>query len=284
MTTAALVSTHALTAAEREAFKRDGYFLIENALSPADVARFAAVADRIADGYRKEQGQPPTARVNIHDTIGRDEEALELIDWPTTFRRVWELMGWNIHLYHTQLIVTPPQGADLPVGPLGWHQDNNRMNKDIVDVELQPMISLKCVYFLTDVTEANRGNFCVVPGSHVRRSLEYPPETAPHPKGMTPVRARAGTAVIFDRRLWHAADENRSDLTRKVLFYGYGFRWLRPKCDMRTAHLIDRCDPVRRQLLGVMPEGHGGCYDPKPADVPLRDLIAREAGPDAVAR
>ncbi len=275
-----------LTDAERAAFKRDGYIYVPNVLTPADVARFEKAADGVANAYRVEKNEPATSRINIHDTIGRDAsgELLELIDWPATFHKVWGLMGWNIHLYHTQLIMNPAPApeASEPPARLGWHQDNNHMNKDLVDVDVMPMVSLKAVYFLSDVSQPDRGNFCVVPGSHLRRTLEYEADGI-RPKGMVPVTGGPGTTVIFDRRLWHAADVNRSSVTRKVLFYGYGYRWLKTKCEMKTARFLEGADPVRRQLLGATPNGIGGCFDAQEADAPLKSWIAREVGPGAVA-
>ena len=53
----------------------------------------------------------------------------------------------------------------------------------------------------------------------------------------------AGDAVFFDRRIWHAAGHNFSPDARKALFYGYSYRWLRPRDDMTVEHLLDRCDP-----------------------------------------
>ena len=63
-------------------------------------------------------------------------------------------------------------------------------------------------------------------------------------------RLKPGTAVLFDRRLWHSASPNWSDVTRKVLFYGYGYRWARVKDDMTVEDLWPKSDPIRRQLLG----------------------------------
>jgi ectoine hydroxylase-related dioxygenase (phytanoyl-CoA dioxygenase family) len=31
--------------------------------------------------------------------------------------------------------------------------------------------------------------------------------------------------VLFDRRVWHARSVNRSNLTRKAVFFAYTYRW-----------------------------------------------------------
>jgi len=42
---------------------------------------------------------------------------------------------------------------------------------------------------------------------------------------------------------------------RKALFYGYSYRWLRPRDNMTGNHLLDRCTPIQQQLLGVSHSG-----------------------------
>lgn len=260
---------HRLTAEERAAFERDGYFFIPGALTPAQVEHFGTVLDDVDARVRHERGLGAQETVNLHDTIGHDARLLELIDWPRTFPKVWDILGWNIQLFHTQMIVTPPRHGDKTPSRWGWHQDNNRMNRDIVEVDLQPMISLKVAYFLSDVSAPGRGNFAVVPGSQQTRTLEPSQNGDPNPRGTLEVLGKPGDALIFDRRLWHAGSPNWSEQTRKVLFYGYAYRWLRPKCAMDTSRVWDICGPIRRQLLGAC-TATNGYFDPQPDDVPLR--------------
>ena len=81
--------------------------------------------------------------------------------------------------------------------------------------------------------------------------------------------------MIFEQRMWHAVGPNRSDLTRKGVFFGYGYRWLRPMDYVaQPAALLERCSPLRRQLLGDAAT-ELGYYIPTDADLPLRTL-ARE--------
>ena len=142
----------------------------------------------------------------------------------------------------------------------------------------RPRLSLKVAYFLSDTSEAGRGNFWVIPGSHLQDTLSLPPGGVGQPEGAVPVLAKPGTAVFFDRRLWHTASPNWSDVTRKVLFYGYGYRWIRTKDDMTVQSLWENSDPIRRQMLGwgVNANGH---FSPSDEDVPLRVWL-REHSPD----
>jgi ectoine hydroxylase-related dioxygenase (phytanoyl-CoA dioxygenase family) len=263
---------HLLGEDERATFRRDGYIKLPGALNAAETAYFTTVVEEMNERIRAERGLAPHETLNLHDVIGSDARLFDLIDWPTTFPKVWGLMGWNIQLYHTQMINTPPRQGEFQPARWGWHQDNNRMNRDIVDVELQPMISLKVAYFLSDVSQPGRGNFAIVPRSQHVRQLEPGENGDLNPGGTLEILGQPGDAVIFDRRLWHAGSHNWSEQTRKVLFYGYSHRWLRPKCAMDISQVWNDADPIRRQLLGHC-TGANGYYDPQAEDVPLREWM-----------
>jgi hypothetical protein len=70
---------------------------------------------------------------------------------------------------------------------------------------------------------------------------------------------------------------NTSDITRKVVFLQYAYRWMCPVDAMTVEHLRDRCDPVRRQLLGLSQnfnvidgaQGRSARYHPRVQDLPL---------------
>ena len=271
-----------LTREEKSKFERDGFLIIEDAIPPERVSALGRVVDGLYENYLAENGLGPHARMNMTDFVGADDEFMALLDWPVTFPKVWGILGWNIQLYHSHLIVTPPEPAEERTREwrLGWHQDSGRLNIEL-DAAPRPRVSLKVGYFLTDTTEPDRGNFHIVPGSHLRNRLSFPEDGASDPPDATPVRVPAGTAVFFDRRLWHAAGRNHSDVTRKVLFYGYSYRWLRPRDNMTVDHYMDRCDPIQRQLLGAATGGMG-YTSPTDADVPLKHWIRDNLGEAAV--
>ena len=91
-------------------------------------------------------------------------------------------------------------------------------------------------------------------------------------EGKSGFSGSAGTAVLFDRRLWHASSPNYLEQTRKVLFYGYAYRWIRPKCIMDVDQLREKTTLIRRQLLGAT-SSQTGYYQPKEEDVPLRQWL-----------
>lgn len=267
-----------LTDEERAFFDDQGYLAIEDALSAEQVESLTAVTDRIHERHLA-AGQAADSAMFVPNFIPEDPQFLELLDYGRVLPKVWGLLGWNIYLYHSHLIVTPPSGKPESDATFGWHQDSGRVNADI-RTPGRPMLSLKVAYFLSDVSEAGRGNFWVVPGQHKSDTLDRPSDGHGQPAGAVPVLAKPGTAVLFDRRLWHAASPNWSDITRKVLFYGYGFRWIRTKDDMTVEDLWDDSEPIRKQLLGYGLNCNG-FYSPTDDDVPLRGWLEENCPEDA---
>jgi hypothetical protein len=261
---------YCLTPEQRLEFEERGVLFVEDALSPERVDWLTEATNRIWH-ERLKNGLGPHDNLFYPNFVAKDEAFVELVDWPTTLPKVWGILGWNIQLYHSHLGVTPPlaPGIERVKKRLGWHQDSGRVNVEM-ESSPRPRLSLKIAYWLSDTSELGCGNLYVVPGSHKRDRLEYPPDGVSDPEGAMAVQAKPGTAVFFDRRLWHSRSENYSDVTRKVLFYGYSYRWLRPKDDMTIPpELMERSDPIRRQLLGdgINANGH---YSPTDGDVPLR--------------
>jgi ectoine hydroxylase len=268
-----------LTDAERQTFEDTGFLILEGVLDAAQIATLTGVVDdvfaqKLADGH-----DPATAL--FHPNFLPDSPLFaDLVDYERVFPKVWGILGWNIFLYHAHLIVTPPSGKPRDNATFGWHQDSGRVNQEI-EAHPRPRLSLKVAYFLSDTSVEGRGNFWVIPGSHRDDTLTRPEGGAGQPAGAIPVLAKPGSAVLFDRRIWHTASPNWSDVTRKILFYGYGYRWLRTKDDMTVRDLWEGSDPIQRQLLG-WGVNCNGFYSPSDEDVPLRVWL-REHSPTEAA-
>lgn len=282
---------HLITEDEREHFEKQGYLYLPNALSHDLRDRLLNAVDKLYDDALATGRANPQNQWGYSNFIGIDDAFLDLVDHPTTLPKVWGILGWNIYLYHAHLHVKPPAPEDAEVGDgwLEWHQDSGRVNIEM-ETHPRPRLSLKVAYFLTDVSEPGRGNFYIRPGSHYSDVPLPESEISRDPREKTssdipddaiPVCVEPGTAVLFDRRLWHSRSPNTSDITRKALFYGYGYRWIRPKDDMVVEHLYERSDPIRRQLLGDAVKNNGR-YIPSDADVPLRGWLIEQFGEKTV--
>jgi ectoine hydroxylase-related dioxygenase (phytanoyl-CoA dioxygenase family) len=265
-----------LTDEERRIFDETGMLTVEDALDPAQLAALTAAVDQTFEN-KLEVGHDRSTALFYPNFIPDSPLFADLVDYGRILPKVWGILGWNIYLYHAHLIVTPPSGKPVDRKTFGWHQDSGRVNLEM-ESHPRPRLSLKVAYFLSDTSEPGRGNFWVIPGSHRHDTLNRPASGVGQPEGAVPVLAKPGTAVFFDRRLWHSASPNWSDITRKVLFYGYSYRWLRTKDDMTVQSLWEQSDAVRRQLLGWGTNANG-YYSPTDADVPLRSWL-REWSPE----
>jgi ectoine hydroxylase len=268
-----------LTDAERREFNETGLLILEDVLSPEQVAALTGATDQIFK-RRLEGGLDPRTALFYPNFIPDHSLFADLVDEEKVLPKVWGMLGWNIYLYHAHMIVTPPTGWERDEKTFGWHQDSARVNMEM-ESHPRPRLSLKVAYFLSDTSVEGRGNFWVVPGSHLKDTLEMPAGGIGQPAGAQPVLAKPGSAVFFDRRLWHSASPNWSDVTRKVLFYGYGYRWIRTKDDMTVRDLWPHSAPIRRQLLGDGVNANG-YYNPTDEDVPLRVWL-REHSPAEAA-
>ncbi len=261
---------------QRRELRSTGLLRVPAALSPPEVDRLAAALDRVYARERAAGRLGTGGRMHLLGGIGRDDAFLDLLDHPAVFPIIWGELGWNLHLYHCHLDVTPPRDRPREGRFWGWHQDGGRQNLEL-ETDPRPRLSLKVAFWLSDLSQAGRGNMLVIPNSHERNRLRRPCDGASYePDGATPILASAGDALIFDRRLWHSRSDNLSAVTRKAIFLAYTYRWIRPRDELgidRRSARFRRLSPVRRQLLGAGGlRSHWGLPDER---VPLRVELDR---------
>ena len=263
-----------------KAFNDTGYLIVEDAISPEMVDALEGVADRLDAEERAKTGLAPHKLLSKFRTVIEDDLLLELLDNKKVFPLLWDILGWNIQLYISHLIMYPPEPPDTPrvTKAAHWHQDGGR---PVPEMERpHPRLSLKVSYWLTDVTNRDNGAMRIVPCSHKLDTRPPNSDNDPDgdPEGAIDLLVKRGTAVLFDRRMWHSRGWNFSDVTRKVLFMGYSYRWLRGlDYNLMPPELLDKCDPIRRQLLGDGVDIKGW-WQPTDADVPLKTWIAEHRG------
>ena len=270
---------HCLTEDQRGQFERLGYLTIPSAVPTDRLRRIDQLCDQML-AEKRAAGLDEHTAFSQGDVVGADQAVVEMIDCATTFPKVWGILGWNIYLYHSHLDVTPPANPQRdPYEPtVAWHQDSLRVN-DEIESSPRPRLSLKIGYFVSDVSEPDRGNTLIVPGSHLHDEIDVPPDGRSNPPGAEPVCVPAGSALIIDRRVWHSRSVNHSAITRKVLWMGYSYRWLRPKDEMTVEHLYPQLTPIQRQILGDR-ESNNGYYAPTDDDVPLLDWLRAQNAED----
>jgi hypothetical protein len=255
MTQVAAPAWTPMTPGEREQFQRDGFLVVRSVLNQDEIER----ARTAILSYREKTGT--AGALHRLSAVTTCPDLAFLLDHPGAFRYIWSMLGWNIHVYHSHIDVHP-QILERQKDWWHWHQDGGRQNREL-ETDPRPRMSVKIAYWLSDVSETGRGNFTVLPGSHLTNWLPGPPSRGvpwPEPEGALQITAKPGDLVVFDRRLWHRRSDNYSPITRVGAFFGYTYRWVAGRDDV--ADLPDRPEwagftEVQRQLLGGAGDGSG---------------------------
>jgi len=254
-------ASRVMSAEEREQFDRDGFVIIRDALTPREVAYYAAALDRVHAEHEALGKLAQDGSLHRLSAVASCPELASLVDHPQTFPYVWGTLGWNVHIYHSHLDVHPPIREPKPYR-FEWHQDGGRQNREI-ETDPRARMSVKLAFWLSDISQPGRGNFKVIRGSHLANRIEGPPRRDiewPDPEGAFEVCANPGDAVFFDRRIWHTRSNNYSELTRKVAFFGYTYRWVVTRDETVAPDVAATLGPVQKQLLNVLDDGR--IHDP----------------------
>lgn len=233
-----------------------GIVLLPGLLSPERVQALNDLVDRIME----QEGRPES--LNVYQAAFKHPEVLELIQDERALELVVNLLGYNLQLSSSLINVRQPvaredgqafAGRKLPAtsktggGSLNWHRDGPSPRFPHIDD-----FSAKVAFCLTDLSQPERGNTKVIPGSH--NVASFRPEHADSGvpvAGEVQVLAAPGDAYVFTQNLWHSAPRNYSDLERRMIFIGYSACWTRPlDYDVAPAHLREAGSPILRQLLG----------------------------------
>jgi len=271
-----------LTSQQRADFHRNGFLVIEDALAPDEIAHYRKVVARldqtITENYaQRDKCQPrrPGEHLELRNAVAHAEELLDLMVHPTTFPLLVELMSGKLTLTTSHVFLRPrsPEEASYDYKQIGWHRDGQAQ---VMPGEPRPWLYTKIGYFLTDTTLPDCGALRVVPGSHRYDGPAPAPEPTAEPYGAIEVRVKAGTAVIFENRLFHAVGPNFTDLTRENIYLGYCWRFIRPIDFVEQPESLKALgSPIQRQLLGQASSALGyflPCKDEEPL-VPWREAL-----------
>lgn len=246
-----------------EQFHRDGYIVVPNVLSAAQVAAFRAKADELLDS-------PALAGTEyIEDVMGTD-----------VLRYTWELDA----LFRDAFVMEPILGLveaildgdarlcggniirSTPGNAISlWHVD------DVVEFPLPPEIPRHDARMkmpvqwtgvqmpLTDIEAEEFGPTQFVPGSHYSGRR---PESQESPqfegRGPEAVLCKAGDIYIQNFQCWHRGAPNLSNRTRYVMQMQYAQRWAATRFGVmrtqnHTQELMHSASERLQQVLGHNP-------------------------------
>src|SRR5215468_8786863 len=148
-----------------------------------------------------------------------------------------------LHLQNGFILPSLPQGAPAPdLFQLRFHQDFPRV--------LNGFAASVNVMFAIDAFTAHNGATLVVPGTQQR----LPPPDPDHLRAHAiPAECPAGSMVVFDSTLWHAAGENRSGHDRLSINHQFTRSYFKQQIDYVRAlgeDVVRARKPRTQQLLG----------------------------------
>lgn len=237
------------TAEQRLFYETNGYVVVPDALSPAELARVREAFDRAEQRWSADASLPGNRKPNerqIMNIVEYDDELLNLMVHEKTFPLVRAFVGDDVAMIDNDGHIKPANS----VTHISWHHDVAMRGV------YHPMSTLMVkVFFLLTDTEPDGGVTAFLPGSH-----RYPPDfTYPQVEnpeempGHVRMAHKAGTAYLFNGRVFHAALNNHSNVDRKALIINYGHFWMKPWSGYEPSEgLKARVQtPELRQLLHV---------------------------------
>jgi ectoine hydroxylase-related dioxygenase (phytanoyl-CoA dioxygenase family) len=249
-------------------WEKHGYLLLQQVLSATEAEKLFHAVDAVLESANGAQtflqrNSVPDKKIRafkIAQAITQTEALDSLTDHPRIFPWLLKLIGPYLQVLGTDILVRQPSpGAKALVD---WHTDGGPALSGFLPGDGNPILQLKVQFFLTDLTEPDRGNFMLVPGSH---RVAFPTEElspVSPPAGAIQIKAKMGDAILFPWSLWHAVAPNRSRQVRKSIVFRYGPMWSRPyDYEHLPSTVLARMTPRRRRLFGDLgEEPHPSAY------------------------
>lgn len=258
--------TAVLTPEQRLFFESQGYLVVRGALGAEELSDLREAGEA---AERRWAADPdlPGCRIpeflEIEGILEYGPRFLDLVENPAVFPRVREVLGTDIALIDHGYYITPPGGE---LDGEAWHRDVRTPGV----YHPRSTVMVRAMYALTDIGPEG-GATLVLPGSHrFTADTEVPKVSAPEElPGAVTLTCSAGDAYFFNGNLLHAPSHNRSAVTRKVVLFNYGHKWMRMwRGHEPSPELCARATtPLRRQLLGLTGAYYGedAALEPLPA-------------------
>jgi ectoine hydroxylase-related dioxygenase (phytanoyl-CoA dioxygenase family) len=185
----------------RKDIERFGYGFVKNALEPKQLGILQEAIRQQADGevaagVSKHDGGPNAPNQRIWTLINKGQEFLDLLEHPLIDEIVPEFLGDHALIHSFTANIARPGNE-----PMMLHTDQIAIQPPIRNIAF----GLNIMWYLTDIADEN-GATRVFPGSHIGAIAPDNPFII---DGTVPATAPAGTALVFESRLWHATGMNR---------------------------------------------------------------------------
>lgn len=228
----------------RSDLDRWGYCLLEAPLPPKG---FQQLRSRLVELARAERADGSGflydgGNQRVFSLQNKGQEFERLVQEPTVLEVMEYVLGFNFLLSSTHANIAGYGGK-----PMYLHADQTFARPPWPPYALVA----NCMWMLDDFTPYN-GATRIVPGSHLfGRQPDYSRGEGDTPT--LPVCGPAGSAMIFDGRLWHQTGANRTDQQRHGILNYYCRGFVRQQQNYFTGldpAVYRRATPELRRLLG----------------------------------
>ena len=264
-----------------------GFCLIEDALDADTLKRVqqrlteqAAAERKLHDMKNPANPQPRNQWVGM--LLNKGDVFFDLVTHPIAMPLIEALLGRDYLISCVDAQIQHPGSGAMPLHSDQWwmpppaipsaqHQPPSEIRRNTgkgrngrsATGAVSSVMVANVMWMVTDFTEAT-GATRVVPGSHL--AGENPDPSVPHPVETIGAIGSAGTAFVFDGRLWHGAGANRTDQPR----YGITSNYCVPQCRQLENYtrgmrpeVLARCPAAIRERLGFRTWcGYGHTGDP----------------------
>ena len=273
---------------------RFGYCLVADAL-PSD--RLTAVRARLLEQAEAERALGIAAANGPHADatnqwltmlVNKGAALVELITHPVAMAMARHVVGEDFFLtaYEAHIVRRggTPQALHcdqwwlpMPVKPGAAYPRAGSITHQTIatgapaDGPIWPPVKVNVMYMITDFTEANGGTR-LVPGSHLSgRQPTWDPNLS---LSTVAAEGKAGTAVMWEGRTWHAAGINRTDVPRIGLTATYVAPMFRQITNFTVGvrdDVLAAASPELKALLGFKTWNiYGAVDDPSAAFIERR--------------
>jgi hypothetical protein len=202
-----------VVAADLEAVRRDGYVILPDLLSPAELDQIRASVLPLLDRRGRNNFEGASTQ-RVYSVLNKTRACDRIVDHPRVLAILDRLFQPNYLLSMLQVInILPGETAQM------LHTDDGFYPLP----RPRAPLGAATIWAIDDFT-ADNGATDIVSGSH-----EWGDDRAPTDAERQPVVMPAGSCVFFVGTLWHGGGANRSAAPRLALTAQYCEPWLRPQ-------------------------------------------------------
>lgn len=268
-------SGSALTEAQREHYRNDGYLMLPDVFSAGEVATLNEEMQKLRDASTGKQrpqviSEPGSGDVRSIFEVHRSSALFDrLTRDPRVLNVAREILGSEVYIHQSRINYKPGfNGKEFY-----WHSDFETWHSED---GMPAMRALSCTILLTDNDEFN-GPLLLIPGSHrhfiscvgetpdnhyekslKKQEIGVPDEAAlrtlADAGGIVSAKGKAGSVIFFDCNTMHGSNSNITPYPRSNVFVVYNS--MDNQLEPPQAGLAPRPEFIaaRRDIVALQPE------------------------------